>query len=360
MSRSIIGKAGAIALARAFVLLLAAGIASAQSPAVNPKEAAQAAAEQKQRIDQPLNNQPVWKEIRSGEPQITTVRGRETNVLIQPEGQTWRAIRVPIATAGGWLLAIVVLGLMGYYAWRGPIEVHGAPTGRLIERFSAVRRVAHWSVAISFVALAISGLILTFGKAVLLPLIGYTLFSWLATISKLLHNFTGPVFTVALPVFIILFVADNLPKAHDVQWLAKFGGMLDRTGKTHVPSGKFNAGEKALFWVLVCVLSVILVVTGLILDFPNFNQTRATMQLANLIHMVVSLLAIAMAAFHIYLGTIGMRGAYDAMRYGYVDETWAKEHHEYWYNDVVAGKVSRGTAPAATPLPQHRPARGPA
>ena len=132
--------------------------------------------------------------------------------------------------------------------------------------------------------------------------------------------------------------------------------MLDRTGKTHVPAGKFNAGEKALFWLLVCVLSVILVVTGLILDFPNFDQTRGTMQLANLIHMIAALLAIAMAAFHIYLGTIGMRGAYDAMRYGYVDETWAREHHEYWYNDVAAGKVDRGAAPAGGPLPQHGPA----
>ena len=298
----------------------------------------------------------MWKEIRSGEPQITTVRGRETNVLIQPEGQTWRAIRVPIATAGGWLLALVVLGLMGYYAWRGPIDIHGRPTGRMIERFTAVKRVAHWSMALSFVALAVSGLVVTFGKAVLLPLIGYTLFSWLAQIAKLLHNFTGPLFTVALPVFIVLFVRDNLPKAYDMQWIAKFGGMLDRTGKTHVPAGKFNAGEKVLFWLLVCVLSVILVVTGLILDFPNFNQTRSTMQLANLIHMGVALLATAMAAFHIYLGTIGMRGAYDAMRYGYVDETWAKEHHEYWYNDVAAGKAERGAAPSAGPLPQHRPA----
>jgi formate dehydrogenase subunit gamma len=334
---------GALAVA----LSIAIGVTSAQSPAVNPREATQAGAQQKQQVVQPLNNQPVWKEIRSGEPQITTVRGRETNVLIQPEGQTWRAMRVPIATVGGWLLALVVLGLMGYYAWRGPIDIHGRPTGRMIERFTAVKRVAHWTVAISFVALAVSGLVVTFGKAMLLPLIGYTLFSWLATIAKLLHDFTGPLFTVVLPVLIVLFVRDNLPKAYDVQWIVKFGGLLDRTGKTHAPAGKYNAAEKLIFWLLVCVLSVILVVTGLILDFPNFDQTRATMQLANLIHMGVALLAIAMAVSHIYIGTIGMRGAYDAMRHGYVDETWAKEHHEYWYNDVVAGKVDRGAAPAA-------------
>ncbi len=203
--------------------------------------------------------------------------------------------------------------------------------------------------------LAITGLVVTFGKAVLLPLIGYTLFSWLATLSKTLHNFVGPLFTVALAVFIVLFIRDNLPKAYDMQWIAKFGGMLDRTGKTHVPTGKFNAGEKALFWILVCFLSVVLVVTGLILDFANFNQTRWTMQVSNLLHLGAALLATAMAAFHIYLGTLGMRGAYEAMRYGYVDEAWAKEHHEYWYNDVAAGKIPRGPEPAM-PLGQHKPA----
>ena len=343
MSRSIIRGAGAFAIA----LSIAIGVASAQSPAVNPNQAAQAAAEQKQRIDQPLNNQPVWKEIRSGEPQITTVRGRETNVLIQSEGQTWRAIRVPIATAGGWLLALAALAVMGFYAWRGPIDLDGRPTGRMIERFTAVKRASHWAMALSFVALAVTGLVTTFGKAVLLPLIGYTLFSWLATISTLVHNFTGPLFAVALPVFIVLFVRDNLPKAYDVQWLVKFGGMLDRSGATHVPSGKFNAGEKVQFWLMVCLLSTVLVVTGLVLNFPNFDQTRSTMQIANVIHMIAALLAMAMAVPHIYLGTIGTPGAFEGMRYGYVDETWATEHHEYWYNDVVAGKVDRGAAPSA-------------
>ena len=353
MSRSIIRGAGAFAIA----LSIAIGVASAQSPAVNPNQAAQAAAEQKQRIDQPLNNQPVWKEIRSGEPQITTVRGRETNVLIQSEGQTWRAIRVPIATAGGWLLALVVLGLMGFYAWRGPIELHATPTGRTIERFSVVKRMAHWTMGISFVVLAITGLVVTFGKAVLLPLIGYTLFSWLATVGKLLHNFTGPLFAVSLAVFIVLFIGDNLPKAYDIQWLVKFGGLLDRTGKTHVPCGKYNVSEKVLYWVLVCFLSVLLVVTGLILDFPNFNQTRWTMQVSNLLHLGAAMLAIAITAFHIYVGTIGMQGAYESMRYGYVDEAWAKEHHEYWYNDVVSGKLPRGPEPSVSvPLGRHKPA----
>ena len=148
--------------------MLAAGTAMAQAPqvaATAPSPADLAAEQRKQEVAQPLNNQPVWKEVRSGAPQVTTVRGRETNVLMQPEGQTWRAIRVPTSAVGGWLIALVVLALIGYYAWRGPIDIHGRPTGRVIERFSAVKRITHWATAITFVVLAISGLILTFGKA---------------------------------------------------------------------------------------------------------------------------------------------------------------------------------------------------
>jgi formate dehydrogenase subunit gamma len=256
-------------------------------------------------------------------------------------------VRTPIATFGGMLLATVLLALAGYFTWRGPIGLHGKTTGRLIQRFTPLKRYTHWTMALTFVALAVTGLILTFGKAVLLPLIGYTLFSWLATLAKNLHNFTGPVFSVALVVFIVLFVRDNLPRAYDFQWIAKFGGMLDRSGKTHVASGKFNAGEKALFWILVVVLCVALTITGYILNFPNFNQTRATMQIANVVHMGAALVATAMACFHIYLGTIGMAGALDAMRTGYVDETWAREHHEYWYNDVKSGKIPSADVPGA-------------
>src|SRR4029450_6796526 len=145
-------------------------------------------------VAHPLNNAPVWKEIRSGEKQYTSIVGRETNILIQPQGQTWRAARGPLAPGGGFLFA----GGAGYL-WRGPITVRGAPPGRLIERFTLVERTVHWLVAITFTTLAVTGLILTFGKTALLPLIGYTLFSWLAILSKNLHNFVGPILVVVLP-----------------------------------------------------------------------------------------------------------------------------------------------------------------
>ncbi len=312
-----------------------AGVALAQSPAVSPKEAGEAKQQATQQLVQPLNNQPLWSEVRTGQPQYTSIPGRETNVLVQPQGQTWRALRVPLATIGGFLVVFALAVLTAFYLWRGPIVVRGKPTGRLIERFTVVERAVHWTVAIAFALLVISGLIITFGKTILLPLIGYTLFSWLATLAKNLHNFVGPILVVALPIMIVLFLHHNVFRKYDWYWLKKGGGML--TGE-HVPSGKANAGQKILFWLLPVLFGITLCVTGLILDFPNFNQTRQTMQIANTVHMIAGVFATCLLLGHAYLGTIGMKGAYDAMRTGYVDETWAREHHEYWYNEVRPGK----------------------
>jgi formate dehydrogenase subunit gamma len=318
--------------------------ASAQSPAVNKQEADEAKEQQARQQVQPFNNQPVWSEVRSGQPQYTSIPGRETNILIQSQGQTWRALRVPVATIGGFLFAAALVALGAFYLWRGPIRVRGTPTGRLVERFTVIERGVHWAVAITFTTLALTGLVLTFGKNVLLPIIGYTLFSILAEASKFLHNFIGPLLTVLLPLMILLFVHENVFRKYDWYWIKKGGGMI--TGE-HVPSGKANAGQKILFWIMVVACGLTLVVTGLILDFPNFNQTRATMQAANVVHMVAGLIAIVLLSGHIYLGTIGMKGALQAMTTGYVDETWAREHHEYWYNEVKSGRGAEGAPPAA-------------
>jgi formate dehydrogenase subunit gamma len=325
---------------RALVRLLILSCVLLASPAAFAAEGPSDAQEQVQRQqDQPLNNAPVWRDVRGGENpyQTTQVRGVETSVLIQSQGETWRQIRPVAALAGGLILVVVLLGLFGYYRWRGPIGLHDRPAGRFIQRFSDIDRLTHWTMAISFVILAITGLIITFGKYVLLPVLGYTLFSWIAVLAKNLHNFTAPLFLLSLPVFIVLFIRDNLPRLYDVQWLVKFGGMLSKSAE-HIPSGRFNAGEKALFWGLVCFFSVVLCISGVVLLFPNFEQGRSAMQWANATHLACALLAIAMACFHVYLGTIGMKGAYDAMRTGYVDEAWAKEHHQIWYEEVKSGK----------------------
>src|SRR5437762_11490559 len=155
--------------------------------------------QQNRQLTQPLNNQPLWSEVRSGAPQTTTVRGRETDVLIQPQGQTWRSLRnSDISVFGGWALVALFLVIATFYWVKGTLQLHAPPTGRKVLRFTVLDRVIHWSTAITFSILAISGLIMLFGKAVLLPLIGYTLFSWLAVLAKNLHNFVGPLFFVCL------------------------------------------------------------------------------------------------------------------------------------------------------------------
>ena len=311
---------------------------------------AQGGTQQQRSIDQPGNNAPVWRDVRKeGQEHYTSVKGRETGVLVQSAGETWRQIRNgPVTFYGGWLVVLAGLAVAALYFAKGPIKLHDKPTGRLIERFTLAERWAHWVMGISFVVLAISGLIILFGKHVLLPVIGYTLFAWLTSLAKNLHNFVAPLFAVSLLVFIVMFVKDNLPKLHDFAWFAKAPGFF--AGK-HVPSGRFNGGEKAWFWGGVVVLSIALVVTGAILLFPNFDQVRATMQQASIIHMISAVLVIAAAIGHIYMGTVGVEGAYQAMREGHVDETWAKEHHEYWYNEVKGGAKSSpgGAVPAGAP-----------
>jgi formate dehydrogenase subunit gamma len=209
-------------------------------------------------------------------------------------------------------------------------------------------------MAIVWVTLAITGLILSLGKSVLLPLIGYTLFSWLATLAKNLHNFIGPLLIITVPWLFIRFVRDNGIGVEDLRWFTR---IFDYFKGHEYPSGKFNAGEKFVFWVVLVLFSTVLVVTGLILVFPNFNQTRSTMQVTNIVHMAAAYLAIALACVHVYLGTIGMSGAYRAMRDGYVGAAWAEHHHQRWYKDVVAGKADEKFVTPGAAAPERVDAR---
>ena len=291
------------------------------------------------------NNPPSW-DAASERPQYASVPGVDTNRLIQGAGREWRAFRNgPLTRFGGWLLVIVLAAIAIFYLIKGTIRLHGQPTGRLIERFNAVERVSHWTMAISFVFLAITGVVILWGKHIILPWLGYTGFSWLTVVAKNIHNFVGPLFIFSLVVMFLIYVKDNLVISADFTWLGKLGGMF---GKEEVPSGRFNGGEKAWFWGGMVLLGSIVSVTGLILDFPNWNQGRQLMQQANVIHAIAATLFIAGSFAHIYMGTIGTEGAYRGMRDGYVDETWAREHHALWYEEVKAGrrpeKIVVGTA----------------
>ena len=281
------------------------------------------------------NVPPKWSEVEQ-KAQYASVPGRETNVLIQDAGREWRVLRNgPLTFYGGIALLVVPAILLLFFVTKGQIKLQSPATGRLIERFNSAERVAHWTMALSFLALALTGLSLLFGKYVLLPLLGASAFSGIAVAAKVIHNFVGPLFMFSLVVMIVMFIRDNIWRAYDMAWIGKFGGML--SGE-HVPSGRFNAGEKVWFWIGVVILGIVISVSGAILLFPNWNTSREIMGEANLVHAAIACVFIAMSFAHIYLGTIGMAGAYKAMREGYVDEEWAKEHHEIWYDEVKSGK----------------------
>jgi formate dehydrogenase subunit gamma len=302
---------------------------------------------------QPGNNAPMWRAVGQGVNGYTSLpksQAPEAGNLIQPfvqypgsrlasAGESWRQVRNNIIIPYGAALLLIAVGAMAlFYFSKGTMELHGQETGRKIERFTPFERSAHWANAIAFCALAISGIVMAYGKFFLLPIIGSTLFGWLSFALKNIHNFAGPLFAVSLLIVFVTFLKDNLPSKDDLVWLAKGGGLFSGT---EVPSHRFNAGEKVVFWGGVLFLGLIVVGSGLVLDMliPGLIYERGTMQIAAMIHGVAALFMMAMFIGHIYMGTIGMRGAYKAMREGYVDETWAKEHHELWYNDVKSGKI---------------------
>ncbi len=298
---------------------------------------------------QPGNNAPFWRAVRDGKG-VSNLPGEEKGVLIQElvqypgsnlttAGEAWRQVRNDwIIPYGAALVIIVLLALAIFFVTKGPLGHEHARAGRRIERFTPFERAAHWSNATAFVVLAISGLVMAFGKFLLLPIIGGTLFGWLTYALKTAHNFVGPLFVVSLIIVFFTFLKDNFPNKVDFVWIRTAGGMFsDR----EVPSHRFNAGEKVVFWGGVLLLGAVVVGSGLYLDkiLPGMDYLRSDMQVAHMVHGVATMLMMAMFLGHIYMGTIGMRGAYRAMRNGYVDEAWAEEHHALWYEDIKRGKI---------------------
>jgi len=320
---------------------------------------------------QPGNNAPMWRQVGQGVTGYSSLphaQAPEAGNLIQPfvdypgsrytnAGEAWRQVRNEVLIPyGAALLFLVLLAIAIFYFTKGTIRLHGAETGRKIERFTPFERATHWSNAIAFVVLAVSGIVMAFGKFFLLPVLGGALFGWLAYVLKTVHNFVGPLFVVTTVFMIVTFLRDNLPQKGDLHWLRKAGGLF---GGEEPPSKRFNAGEKAVFWGGVLLLGVTAIGSGLFLDklLPGPIYTRGQMQVAHMIHLAATLCMMALIIGHIYLGTLGMTGAYKAMREGYVDETWAREHHRYWYEDIKAGKIpaqrsqpAGSSGAAATPV----------
>ena len=282
---------------------------------------------------------------------------KQAGRLIQSGGENWRNWRNgPISVWGGWAM-LGTIGLLAlFFAMRGRIRIEHGPSGRQVERFNGVERFAHWLTAVSFIVLALTGLNVLYGRYVLRPLLGADAFAGLAAFGKYVHNYVAFAFMAGIVMILALWARNNIPTREDLAWLAKGGGLFAKG--VHPPARKFNAGQKILFW-LVALGGISLSLSGIALMWPFdvslFAPTFKVLnifgfglpadltamqevQLSQMWHAIMSLILIALTIAHIYLGTVGMEGAFDAMGTGMVDENWAREHHSLWAAEMSAGK----------------------
>jgi formate dehydrogenase subunit gamma len=300
---------------------------------------------------QPTQVNPTAQSVKEKEllKELQRIQGRGTlpdtraQVIEQPDGRNWRQFHQVTLR---WIGAIAILGMLAllilFYLIRGMVRIEGGRSGRTVVRFNAFERFVHWMTAASFVVLAISGLNITFGKELLTPLIGPVAFADWSQWAKYAHNYLSFPFTLGVALIFLMWIAWNFPTPTDFRWIAQGGGIV---GSGHPPARRFNAGQKVIYWVVV-LGGAAAAITGYLLMFPFYATDIAGMQTAQMVHGIVGLLFIAIMLAHIYIGTIGMQGAFEAMGRGEVDENWARQHHSLWLEQEARKGRVRGAAPA--------------
>lgn len=267
--------------------------------------------------------------------------------LVHPAGRDWQSFHTVTLK---WIGGIAILGMSAlliiFYMWRGSMKIEGGRSGRKIVRFNGFERFTHWLTASTFVVLGISGLNITFGRALILPWLGPEAFSAWSEWAKIAHNYLSFAFTIGVVLMFLMWIGQNFPTAADIKWLKMGGGMFSKSGE-HAPAWKFNAGQKMLYWFVV-IGGGAMIVSGFLLMFPFYGDlTVSGMELTQIVHGVVGVVFIALIIAHIYIGTLGMEGAFEAMSDGTVDMNWAKEHHPLWVEEEMQRGASAGrTQPA--------------
>jgi formate dehydrogenase subunit gamma len=324
--------AGAIALA--FIVTVAAPAAAQRSNTVDPNADAVKEQQLLQQLDKIQGR--------------GTIPDTKSYVLEHPGGREWRAFRTGTLK---WIGGIAILGMLAllivFYLVRGMVKLESGRSGRTLVRFNVFERFVHWMTATCFIILAISGLNVTFGRSLLLPLVGLETFSTWSELAKYAHNYLSFPFTLGVVLIFLIWIGGNIPNAVDVEWLKRGGGIV---GHDHPPAYRFNAGQKMIYWIVVIGGGAV-AGTGYILMFPFYGTDISGMETAHVVHATVAVLFIAVMLAHIYIGTVGMEGAFEAMGEGTVDVNWAKEHHSLWLADEMArtGANQSQRQPMGTP-----------
>ena len=322
-----------------------------------------------------VSDSELWRQLRYDSAQITVSSGGEVaKVLVQDGGMRWLEFRAgPLRQYGGWLLLGTIAALGVFFLLRGRIRIDGEKTGRTVTRFKSIERFGHWLLAGSFIVLGITGILSLFGRRFIAPYLGKVANATLLDLSKWLHNVVAWGFIAGLVMIFVMWAVHNIPNRTDLTWLRQFGGII---GSAHPPAKKFNAGQKLIFWSVV-VFGTSISLSGVSLLFPyelplfakTFGFLNTTglsellglgqlpvalapqeeMQLAQAWHAILAFVLMAIIIAHIYIGSVGMEGAYDAMGSGEVDEAWAKQHHSIWLQEMQDKQTEASEDSAATP-----------
>lgn len=325
---------GRLAAVLAFALVLAFASAPPAAAQINPTASA-------------VKEEQLLKALGDVKGRVT-IPDAKSATLIRPEGQEFRYWQKDVYPK---VAAIAILGMIGviaaFFFTRGRIRLDSGPSGMTIQRFNGIDRFAHWLTAISFLVLAATGLNTAFGGALLAPLLGPAAFAAWAQTAKTLHNYTGFAFMAGMLLVFLLWVKDNFLSAADIEWLKRFGGLFSHD---HPPSERFNFGQKTMFWSVILIGGA-LAFTGVLMLFPFVYADIKGMQMATLAHGVLGAFFFAAILAHIYIGTLGMEGAFDAMGSGRVDVNWAKEHHSLWAEEELKKQTPQPAAGRAAAAP---------
>ena len=285
-----------------------------------------------------------WQAVREGQAGVTTDQGQERGVLIQNGAENWRRIRNGlVAGISPWLLAVVFFVIMLFFIVHGPDRLEEEPSGETLDRWSLPHRLLHWYTAILFILMALTGLSMLFGRAILIPVFGHSGFAGYLKVAMKVHNYGGPFFLAGLLIEIIAWFKPNIPKKIDLDWFKSLGGMIGKGPRPHAE--RINGGSKGWFWFTV-LAGLTVGITGLILDFPEFGQLRGTMQVAHVIHASMAVIFITGSLGHIYIGSIGAQGTFESMWSGKVSAQWAKQHNDLWYAEMVGAESEESGSPS--------------
>lgn len=308
----------------------------------------------------PSPGSDLWREVRQRDVVTnsrTQIRGMESGTFINVAGESWRQYRmeqlIPISAK---VLIGVVVAILLFALIRRRIPISAGRSGKKVLRFTLNQRTVHWLTALSFVLLGLTGVVLLYGRFVLIPVLGADGFGATALVAKKVHDYVGPAFGIFMVLLLLLFIKGNFPSLKtDILWLLKGGGIFGK----HASAARYNAGEKLWYWA-VFFGGLTAVFSGLVLDFPAIasmiGDTRETREFYHMIHSIAAVGLMAFSLGHIFMGTYAMEGTLEIMVTGYADENWAKEHHDLWYEEIqTQSKEGKTKLPPLDPDPTETP-----